>query len=171
MAKKSLICGLAIILLLFCCGVCFAAENKGNSINLGNEIMQSIDKTQDSFQNVVSGNVVHDTTNAVKDGGNTITNGFKDIGNEVTGTINNNNNDYDSNYNNDNNNNNNNNDNNRAAGMTGNYNATRTTDTINAGLNNGINTMSATTWMWIILIVAAVVILAAIWYYATQSNS
>ena len=50
----------------------------------------------------------------------------------------------------------------------GNYNVARTT--ADQTINNGINTMTATTWMWIILIVAAVTILMAIWYYATQGN-
>ena len=50
----------------------------------------------------------------------------------------------------------------------GDYNVTRTS--VDQTLNGGINTMTATTWMWIILIVAAVTIMAAIWYYATQGN-
>ena len=51
----------------------------------------------------------------------------------------------------------------------GNYNTTRTT--AEQTINTGVNTMTATTWMWIILVVAMVMIIAAIWYYATQDNS
>ncbi len=145
MAKKILICGLAIIVLSLCYGICFAAED-GNTINLGNEIMQSIDKTGNSFDNLVSGNVVGDTQKSVRDG-------VDNIGNDM---------------NKDDRNNMDQNNNDRMT--TGNYNTTRTA-TEGTTNNDGLNTMSATTWMWIILIVAAVIIIAAIWYYATQNNS
>lgn len=69
MAKKSLICVFAIIVLSLCCGFCFAAEDN-SSINLGNEIMKSVDKTGESVENVVSGNVVNSTVDTVKDGMN-----------------------------------------------------------------------------------------------------
>ena len=167
MLKKSLICALAIIILSLCCTICFANE-KGNNINLGNEIMRSIDKTENSMKNVVSGNVVKDAGNMVnnemnmiKDGANDVGEGIKDTGNTVRDGVDNTENDM--NRNNDNNNN---------AGVAGtnggNYNTTRTS--VDQTLNGGVNTMTATTWMWIILIVAAVTIMAAIWYYATQGN-
>lgn len=174
MLKKSLICTLAIVILSLCCTICFAAED-GNKINLGNEIMKSIDKTENSMKNVVSGNVINDAGNMVRDGINSVEDGMNDVGNgmrnagnTVGGTI-----DDMGNMNNDNNNinNNDNNDNNNTAvtGLNnGGYNTTRTS--VDQTLNNGINTMTATTWMWIILIVAAVTIMAAIWYYATQGN-
>ena len=69
MAKKSLICVFAIIVLSLCCGFCFAAEDN-SSINLGNEIMKSVDKTGESAENVVSGNVVNSTVDTVKGGMN-----------------------------------------------------------------------------------------------------
>ena len=47
-----------------------------------------------------------------------------------------------------------------------NYNATRTS-TENTMSTTG---MSTTTWMWVIFAIAAVIIIAAIWYYAIQSN-
>ncbi len=75
MAKKSIICILAIIVLSLCCGMCFAEESS-NSINLGNEIMQSVDKTGDSFQNVVSGNVMDNASNMVRDGANNVKDGI-----------------------------------------------------------------------------------------------
>ena len=167
MLKKSIICTLAIILLSLCCTISLANE-KGDYINLGNEIMRSIDKTENSMKNVVSGNVVKDAGNMVnnemnmiKDRVNDVGEGIKDTGNAVRDGVDNTENDM--NRNNDNNNN---------AGVAGtnggNYNTTRTS--VDQTLNGGINTMTATTWMWIILIVAAVTIMAAIWYYATQGN-
>ena len=154
MLKKSLICTLAIIVLSLFCTVSFAAE-ENNKINLGNEIIRSIDKTGDSMQNVISGNVVKDTKNMIKDEANMVSNGINDMGNTVNNM--------------DNKENRNNNDNKAVIRNNGEYNTTRTSTTAQT-LNNGINTMSATTWMWIILVVAAVTIMFAIWYYAIQGN-
>ena len=166
MLKKSLICALAITILSLCCTICFANE-KGDNINLGNEIMKSIDKTENSMKNVVSGNVVkdagnmvNDEMNMIKDGVNNVEEGMRDTGNAVRDGADNIENNMDRN---------NNNNNAGVAGTNGgNYNTTRTS--VDQTLNGGINTMTATTWMWIILIVAAVTFMAAIWYYATQGN-
>jgi cobalamin biosynthesis Mg chelatase CobN len=49
-----------------------------------------------------------------------------------------------------------------------NYNTTRTSTT--GTTNSSGMGMSTTTWMWIILAIAAVIIIAAIWYYAMQGN-
>ena len=169
MLKKSIICTLAIILLSLCCTISLANE-KGDYINLGNEIMRSIDKTENSMKNVVSGNVVRDAGNMVNDemnmmqnGINSVGEGLRDVGNTVSGSEKN----IENSMNNDNNR-----DNSSSGGVAGrndgDYNVTRTS--VDQTLNGGINTMTATTWMWIILIVAAVTIMAAIWYYATQGN-
>lgn len=69
---------------------------------------------------------------------------------------------------NDSKNNNNNNDNNfRNSGT--NYNATRTSveDTTTVGTTN----LSTTTWIWIIMAVVAIIIVAMVWYYAVQDNT
>lgn len=146
MAKKIFVTAFAIIVLCLCCGVCFAAEDSSTSVNLGNEIMDSIDKTGKSIDNVVSGNIVKDAGNSVRNAGNDVKDGAKDAGNAgrdaIDGTVNRN----------------------------GDYNTTRTTAEGTA-TNTGFSTMTTTTWMWIILVVAAVIIIAAIWYYATQNNS
>lgn len=165
MLKKSIICTLAIILLSLCCTISLANE-KGDYINLGNEIMRSIDKTGDSIQNVISGNVVKDAGNMVNNGVNMVSNGINDVGNTVDSTVNNMDNRNDMNNNNENRRNDN--ENKLVTGTNGDYNATRTSTA--QTLNNGINTMNATTWMWIILVVAAVTIMFAIWYYAIQGN-
>lgn len=47
------------------------------------------------------------------------------------------------------------------------YTTTRTTAQGTQATNG---TMSTTTWMWIIFAIAAVIIIAAIWYYALQGN-
>lgn len=153
MVKKSLIAGLTAIILSLCCGLCFAADNdKHNTINLGNEITQSLDKAGQSVQNVTndmfSGNLVNDASNGMKTMTNDVKNGVNIVDNGIVNTTKMNTNT---------------NTNNNA----GNYNATRTTA---EGATRNITTMSTTTWMWMILAVAAIIIVAAIWYYATQSN-
>ena len=146
MAKKIFVTAFAIIVLCLCCGVCFAADNNSSSVNLGNEIMDSVDKTGKSIDNVISGNVVKDAGNTVRNAGNNVKNGINDAGRDakdaVGGVVN--------------------------RTEYGAYNTTRTTA---EGTTNGnFSTMTTTTWMWIILVVAAIVIIAAIWYYATRSN-
>ena len=82
MAKKIFMIGFAMIILCLCCGVCFAAED--NSVTLGNEIMQSIDKTKESANNVVSGNWINDAENTVRNAGDNMKNDTK----AMTGTSN-----------------------------------------------------------------------------------
>lgn len=82
MAKKIFMIGFAMIILCLCCGVCFAAED--NSVTLGNEIMQSIDKTKESASNVVSGNWINDEENTVRAEGDNMKNDTK----AMTGTSN-----------------------------------------------------------------------------------
>ena len=146
MAKKIAYSLLAIITLCLCCSVSFATDNQ-NSITLGNEVMRSIDKTKDSMDNVVSGNMLEDVRNTVSNGVTSVVNGIDNIEDDTTRMTN----DV------------------RTQGSE-NYNSTLTT-TEGATQNTGINTMTTTTWMWIILAVAAIIIIAAIWYYATQENS
>ena len=161
MAKRGLFIGLAIIILCLCCGTCFAAEGNNNSINLGNEIMESIDKTGNSINNVVSGNAVNDAGNGIRNGvndaGNAVRNGVNNVKNGVENIGNDTRNIDDGVVNRSN------------AG--GNYNAVRTTTEGTQGATTNFDAMSTTTWMWIILVVAAVIIIAAIWYYATQNNN
>lgn len=146
MAKKIFMVAFAIIVLCLCCGSCFAAENNGSSTNLGNEIMDSIDKTGKSVDNVVSGNIVKDAGNTVRNAGKDVKDGVNDAGrdtkNAVDGVV---------------------------GGANGMYNTTRTTAE-GTTTNGAFSSMTTTTWMWIILVVAAIVIIAAIWYYATRTN-
>ena len=145
MAKKIFI-SFAIIILSVCTTVCFAADNNSN-VNLGEEITDSLDKTGDSVRNVADD---------VMDGVDNITRDNRD-----DNATNNNN----RNENRDNNradNRNNNEDDNM---FTEGYDAVRTSvDEMTTG------TMSTTTWIWIILAVAAIIIVAMVWYYAVQDR-
>lgn len=161
MVKKSLIAGLIAIILSLCCGLCFAAEQKNEtSVNLGNEITQSIDKTGQSMRNLTedtfSTNMIDDARNGIQNISRNMTNGINNMGASMTDGMNHvddgivnatETNEKDN---------------------AGNYNTTRTTT--EATTATGFTAMSTTTWMWIILAVAAIIIIAAIWYYATQNN-
>ena len=160
MAKKTItVLAVMCIFSLFCGICCFAADD--NSINLGNTVSETMDKAGRSIENVkndiFSGNrdndghnnnekdMINNGVNHVENGVNHIDNGAKDVGNAVVNTT-------------------------RLDGYrTNNYNAVRTETT--TGLpNTEVGGMTTTTWMWIILAVSAVIIIAAIWYYATQNN-
>ena len=124
--------------------VCFAADN--TTVNLGNEITRSMDKTSDSFNKAIASNVVTGTRNVVGNAGNMVKDEAGMIKDETRKMEYNDNNKKDS----------------------GNYNAVRTgaTDVSRSGIDK--DTM--TTWMWITLIAATTIIIAAIWYYVTQTN-
>lgn len=51
-----------------------------------------------------------------------------------------------------------------------NYITTQTTTEGTTDTNRTGFTMDTTTWMWIILVVASVIIIMAIWYYATNNS-
>lgn len=143
MKKKNYIISLLTIIILFMCSGFVFAEDSNSSINLGNEIMQSVDKTGDSINNVISGNSIRDAGNSMKNGVNSVMDGMEnETRNNISGVVN--------------------------RDTNGDYNVTRVQT---EGNGENMNTMSTTTWMWIILVVAAVVIIAAIWYYVTENNS
>ena len=111
----------------------------------------------DNDSNVNLGNEI---TDSLDKAGDSVRNVADDVMNGVDG----NNNDR-------NNNNNNNMARNRNNDMDNNvftngYNAVRTSvDDVATG------NMSTTTWIWIILAVAAIIIVAMVWYYAVQNNN
>lgn len=103
-------------------------------------------------------NLGEEITDSINKTGDSVRNVTNDVMNGVNGNARNNNN----NYNNGNYNRNNNTDNNV---FTDGYNAVRTSvDDVATG------NMSTTTWIWIILAVAAIIIVAMVWYYAVQNN-
>lgn len=134
--------------------VCFAAED--NTVILGNEITKSIDKATDNVNKVISGEVVGGSRNVVEGGIKGVENVVYDTGNMVKDGINNTGNMIK-------------NDARDVKEDAGNYNAVRTTTTEVS--RSGIDKDTMTTWMWITLIAATTIIIAAIWYYVTQYNS
>lgn len=99
-------------------------------------------------------NLGEEITDSLNKAGNSVRNVADDamnIGTDNTRNNNNNNNGTARNYDNGNG-----------------YNAVRTSvDDMATGVTN----MSTTTWIWIILAVAAIIIVAMVWYYAVQDNN
>lgn len=154
MKKKLLISILVSIVLAFCSVVCFAATNEDKTTmkGLGNEITSSINETEKSIDNLVDVDTLdHATktrttdnnTNRNDDNENNMVNGMENAAREFGNDVKNTTNKA-------------------VAGVTGNYNAGETT-------TNG-NGMSTTTWIWIVLAIVAVIIIASVWYYASQRN-
>ena len=152
MKSKTLFVAAILMILISSFSFCFA-EGEKKDVNLGNEISRSIDKTSGSINKVVSGNVVGGTKNVVEGGIKTVENVVMDTGNMVkdgamsAGNMINKDAEY--------------------VKDAGNYNAVRTTTEVS---RSGIDKDTMTTWMWITLIAATTIIIAAIWYYVTQIN-
>ena len=117
--------------------------------------------------NSIIGNVVNDAKNTISDGANNIRNVVEDGSNAVENTTENMVNDVRDGANNV--------ENSIANGVNtvtndamntsedAGYTATRTAQNVEDANNS-------TTWMWIVLIVAAVAIIGLVWYYATKTN-
>ncbi len=152
--KTIIMITIMCIFSLFCEICCFAADD--NSINLGNTVSETMNKAGRSMENVkndvFSGEMMKDEEKMVENGANHLENGVKDVENktmDTTGGIVNNtrtDNRKDNGYN------------------------TIKTQTSTELANTRIGTMSTTTWMWMVLAISAVIIIAAVWYYATQNN-
>ena len=132
MKNKILISGIIAILLFFTTSYCYASQNNKNdseTVNLGNQITESINKTEKSAEEltnkVTNNNMVNGMKNMVNDGVQGATDMVKDG-----------------------------------------YNVTKTS------LDNSMNEMGITdtTWIWVMLAVVGIVILAAVWFYAIQNS-
>ncbi len=105
-------------------------------------------------------NLGEEITDSLDKTGDSVRNVADDVMNGVNGNTRN---DRNNDKNNNNNTRNNHMDNNV---FTNGYNAVRTSvDDVATG------NMSTTTWIWIILAVAAIIIVAMVWYYAVQDNN
>lgn len=113
------------------------------------ELKDSADKAGNTMQNVVNGagTVLKDAGEGIKDGARNIGEDIKDGARDVGGAINNGARDMTRTDNNDG------------------YTATRTSD------NGTIMGMSGTTWTWLVLGIAALAIVALVWYYAMQNKN
>lgn len=147
MKKKIMLSVLFSAICILMSTVCFATTNDSNKNNtmtekIGNEITSSIKETEKSVDNLVNTDVVNNVNKGLNkdDDKDNSSKKRSDMTNDVDKE-----------------------ENKIVAGTTGNYNAGETATTSGNG-------MSVTTWVWIILAVLAVIIIAAVWYYAAQRN-
>ena len=146
MNKKILIGLLALIFICYA-SVCFASNNGSTMQNFANNTDSALENIGNSMRNVTT-----DVRDGVQGAADSIGNGVQDM--------------FDGDDNND--------DGQTMmswsdTGTTGGYTATRTgTDAGDGGAGAG---MSDTAWVWLILGITGVVIVALTWYYVTQDTS
>ena len=157
MYRKFLLSAILTIAIIISFTSCFA----NNMINEAGNMMQD---TGDNIRNAMNnaGNAVEDATRnisgATQDATENITQRANNIGNELMNTNNNERNDnaeYNADF-----------DNNSRTD----YNATRVATTDTSG-NATFMGMDANMWTWLIVGVAAIAIIALIWYYTMQLRS
>ena len=149
MYKKLLISFSLIIAIIFSCTICFANNMVNDAANMMQDAGNNIRNAVNNADNAVE-DAARNISGASKDATENITQKANNIGNELMNTNNDQNARTDYNANN--------------------YNATRvaTTDTTNNATFMGMN---ANVWTWLIIGVAAIAIIALIWYYMMQLRS
>lgn len=161
---RKLLVSLGILLtLIFSFSVCFANNNIGQDAIDG--VRNFVGGAENAMENAARG-----VSNTSQDMTRNLENGANNVGNTMMNNGDNNNTAKDTNNNT---NNNANTDNTTATAnnnaTTGNYMATRTaTDTEGNATWMG---MTATTWTWLIMGIAAIAIVALVWYYSMQFRS
>ena len=169
---------LVFIAFAFIVTISFAANEEVKATNIGNEITSSIEETQKSIDadetNVKDGarNIGNDIGDGVRSAGNMIENGADKIENSIengardvsnmakdgTRSVENTGSDLTKSAENGMDN-----AKNAIAGETTNVTSGETTDAADSGMNTK-------TWVWIIIAVIAVLIIAAVWYYAANKE-
>lgn len=143
MLKKAVIFIMTICFLLMLSTNVLATNNNGVVGNIVNDAKNTISNGATNIRDTFNdgANNLRNTTENI---GNTTMNGMNAVGNTITNTTNTVANDV------------------ADTSNTAGYTATRTAQNTDGMMSN--------TWMWIIIAIAAVVIIGAIWFYATQSN-
>lgn len=154
MHKKVLIGLVVAMSLIFSFTICYAEDNKNET---GENMVNNAENTvEDAGKNV--GNMVKGATNSIKDGaqnlGGAIMNGANAAGNAVENGANNAKNAMENTF-----------DGNNENSDNTDYTATRT-----AGEGTFMG-MTSNTWSWLILGIAAIAIIALVWYYSMQLNN
>ncbi len=147
MYKKLLISGALLLTIIFSFSFCFA--NNGFQ-----DVANGVRNIVGDAENAVEG-AVKDISNASKNATGDMENAANNIGNNIKDS-------FDGNTAKDTNN-----DSRTMTGTTTNYDATRTS----TGTDNTFMGMNSTVWTWLIIGIAAVAIIALIWYYSMQFNS
>ena len=146
MYKKLLLGALILIVTVFAFSHCFA-----NTDNATDAIGNTMNGARNAAQNTMDG-----ARNAVENAGNAVGNATSNVVNGITGGTQNLSDDMQNMMNG-----------NMADGSTGNYDATRTATSAENGTATFMG-MNATMWTWLIIGIAAIAIVALVWYYAMQ---
>lgn len=151
MAKKIFFTIFFAILALFTLASLSFAESNEITTKLGNEVTESMNKTERSMDDLgdktgldKAGKAID---NGVKDTGKMIDNGAKSVGRDMKDGME----DLVG-------------ESNKVAGRTGNYASSQIQGEV------GRNGMTANAWIWIVMAVVALVIIAAVWFYAMQRD-
>ena len=153
MAKKIFLTIVFAVVFILALTTMTFAESSNSTTKLGNEVSGSMNKTERSMDDLVDRSDLdeagRDMVDGVRDVGNDVRDGIDDIGRGIEDFG-----DEDDSKRTDN----------RAvAGTTGNFSAGQVqTD---GQTNNG---MSQNAWIWIVMVIVALIIIAAVWYYAVQ---
>ena len=136
------------------------AKTDNTTTQLGNEITESMNKTERSMNDLVDRTNLDKAGSAIENGaravGNTVRNGMDNIGRGMEDLVDGNDNMM-----------NNQTVGNRAvAGTTGNY----TAGQIQTDPNNNTNGLTQNAWIWIVMVVAGLVRVGAVWFYAAQRD-
>ena len=144
MKRKSFILLIAFLLIISFSTICFA-DDMGNDIkNTVNGATNTVvDGTQNLAEDVRSGIGTAENTieNGVRNIGTAITDGAENMGNAVMGGMDNMGDNFDNGY---------------------------TTTRTSAEDISIIDNTAATTWTWIAVAIAAIVIVGLVWYYSAQ---
>ncbi len=143
MKKKLSIVFLLLTFLLVSSVYCYAMDT-----NFETEMQESANKTGETMQNAGNGirNATEGIGNMAEDVGNSMVNAAEKVGNGIKEFFNGD-------------------DSNSTTGNT--YNATRTS----ADVTGGEASMANTAWIWLILGVTGIIIIALTWYYVSQDTN
>ena len=150
MYKKSLIIVSTLLFVICICAGSVFATDGGTTENIKNGVTNVTDTVIDGVSRMGA-----DMRNGISNAENSIENTFD---------MNNNGDANNGGTNNDGTNNDNNNDDMALTGSRDGYTTTRTTNDVTT---NNTNNM----WVWLIVAVAAIVIIGLVWYYGTRNNT
>lgn len=143
MYRKLLISAIILLAIVFSFNICFANNGLQDAAN-------GVRNVVGNAENAIEG-AAKDISNASKNATNNIENGANNIGDDMKNTANTVANNVSTGV---------------ARTTNDNYTATRTATT-----NNTFMGMNSTAWTWLILGIAAIAIIALVWYYSAQFNS
>ena len=162
MAKKIVLTMVFAIIFTLALATISFARTDNTTTTLGNEVTSSMNKTERSMNDLANETNLDSAGRSIENGaravGNTINDGMDNMRRGVENLV-----DEDDDMTN-----NRRTDNRAVAGTTGNFTAGEVGPTETDA--TGRNGMTQTTWIWIVMIVVALVIIAAVWYYAAQKD-